>query len=109
MDEAESLCDRLVIMDHGKVVAEGRPRALIAEHAAESVIEIQGAGNEIGSFLAARGVRFEDLGARIVVYTEEQGKLKNEIRDRFCHDSCLFRAGNLEDVFLRLTGRDLRE
>jgi lipooligosaccharide transport system ATP-binding protein len=49
------------------------------------------------------------LGERVVIYTDSRGELEKEVRDRFCMESCLFRAGNLEDVFLRLTGRGLRE
>jgi lipooligosaccharide transport system ATP-binding protein len=109
MDEAESLCDRLLIMDHGRIIAEGRPRGLIDEHAAESVIEIEGPGEALRSYIREHNVRHDDLGGRIIIFTEADGDLENEVRDRFCTASCLFRAGNLEDVFLRLTGRELRE
>jgi lipooligosaccharide transport system ATP-binding protein len=109
MSEAESLCDRLVIMDQGRIIAEGRPRGLIAEHAAESVIEIEAPGEELIGYVKEHNVRHDDLGARIIIYAERNGKLENEVRERFCRESCRFRAGNLEDVFLRLTGRELRE
>ncbi len=109
MHEAESLCDRLLIMDHGKIISEGRPRNLIAEHAAESVIEIDGAGEDLRHYVRDRGIRHDDLGERMILYTTANGELENEIRRRFCVEACLFRAGNLEDVFLRLTGRELRE
>jgi lipooligosaccharide transport system ATP-binding protein len=109
MDEAESLCDRLVIMDHGKIISEGRPDAMIAEHAAESVIEIQGSGEALRDYVKTHGVKHDDLGERFILYTEPNGRLENDVRQRFCMESCLFRAGNLEDVFLRLTGRELRE
>ncbi len=109
MNEAESLCDRLLIMDHGRIIAEGRPRDLIAEHAADSVIEIDGPGEDLRRFIRERAVSHDDLGERMILYTEADGELENEIRRRFCVEACLFRAGNLEDVFLRLTGRELRE
>jgi lipooligosaccharide transport system ATP-binding protein len=109
MDEAESLCDRLLIMDHGRILAQGRPRDLIAEHAADSVIEIEGSGADLRDYVREHGVRHDDLGGRIIVYAEADGSLEGEIRKRFCSASCLFRPGNLEDVFLRLTGRELRE
>ncbi len=111
MDEAESLCDRLMIMDHGKIIAEGRPGDLIFEHAAESVIEIENPINELRSYLKSLYVRHDDLGDRIVVYADSGGRLEREVRRWFCGDSspCRFRSGNLEDVFLRLTGRELRE
>ncbi len=109
MDEAESLCDRLVIMDHGRIMAEGRPRSLIAEHASENVIEIEEPGAALKQFVRERGVKHDDLGGRMIIYTAADGELENEVRRRFCTESCRFRAGNLEDVFLRLTGRELRE
>ncbi len=109
MDEAESLCDRLLIMDHGRIIAQGRPRELIAEHAAESVIEIETPGQELRDYLRRHPVKHDDLGERVIIYAETDGELDKEVRERFCMASCLFRAGNLEDVFLRLTGRELRE
>jgi lipooligosaccharide transport system ATP-binding protein len=109
MSEAETLCDRLVIMDHGRIIAEGRPRSLITEHAAESVIEIENPGETLKAFVKEHNVRHDDLGARIIIYAERNGELENEVRERFCRESCRFRTGNLEDVFLRLTGRELRE
>jgi len=109
MEEAESLCNRLVIMDQGRIIARGRPRDLIEEHAAESVIEIEGPGEELKTYVRQGNVKYDDLGERILIYTDSRGDLENEVRNRFCMESCLFRAGNLEDVFLRLTGRELRE
>ncbi len=109
MEEAESLCNRLLIMDKGRIIAQGRPRDLIEEHAAESVIEIEGPGEDLKSYVRQGDVKHDDLGERILIYTDSRGDLENEVRNRFCMESCLFRAGNLEDVFLRLTGRELRE
>jgi lipooligosaccharide transport system ATP-binding protein len=109
MEEAESLCNHLVIMDRGRIIAQGKPRDLIAEHAAESVIEIQGPDEDLKGYLRQENVNHDDLGERVVIYTDSRGELEKEVRDRFCMESCLFRAGNLEDVFLRLTGRGLRE
>jgi lipooligosaccharide transport system ATP-binding protein len=109
MDEAESLCDRLLIMDHGRILSQGRPRELIEEHAADSVIEIEGPGADLRDYIRERDVRHDDLGGRIIVYAEANGALEREVREKFCSASCLFRTGNLEDVFLRLTGRELRE
>ncbi len=109
MDEAESLCDRLLIMDHGRIVVEGRPRVLITDHAADSIIEIEGAGEELRSYVKDRDVKHDDLGERMIIYADPGGELEHEVRTKFCMASCLFRVGNLEDVFLRLTGRELRE
>jgi lipooligosaccharide transport system ATP-binding protein len=109
LDEAESLCDRLVIMDHGRIISEGKPRELITQHVSESVIEIEGPSKELREYLAERHIRHEDLGGRVIIFVDNGGKVEQEVRERFCMESCLFRAGNLEDVFLRLTGRELRE
>ena len=109
MDEAENLCERLVIMDHGRIISEGRPRELITRHAAESVIEIDGPGEDLKDYIREKKVEHDDLGERIIIYAEPHGELESQIRERFCVESCRFRAGNLEDVFLRLTGRGLRE
>jgi lipooligosaccharide transport system ATP-binding protein len=109
MDEAESLCDRLLIMDHGRILAQGLPRDLIAEHAADSVIEIEGPGADLRDYIRARDVKHDDLGGRIIIYAQANGTLESEVREKFCSAACLFRTGNLEDVFLRLTGRELRE
>ena len=109
MEEAERLCDRLLIMDRGKIIAEGRPEALKAEYAAGNVIEIEQADEPLKRFVRERSLRYEALGDRIIIYSEAGGELEKEVRDRFCRKHCLFRPGNLEDVFLRLTGRGLRE
>jgi lipooligosaccharide transport system ATP-binding protein len=109
MDEAENLCNRLAIMDHGRIIAEGRPRDLISEHAAESVIEIDGPGEDLRKYIREHGVEHDDLGERLIIYAKPQGELERVVREKFCVESCRFRAGNLEDVFLRLTGRELRE
>jgi lipooligosaccharide transport system ATP-binding protein len=109
MDEAENLCNRLVILDHGRIIAEGRPRELITRYAAESVIEIDGPGENLKKYIKEHQVEHDDLGERIIIYAEPRGELESRIRENFCMESCRFRAGNLEDVFLRLTGRELRE
>ena len=109
MDEAAYLCNRLVIMDHGKIITEGHPRDLIIEHAAENVVEVEGADQELRRFVRKSNMNYDELEERIIIYTENHEKLNKQFRERFCMDSCLYRAGNLEDVFLRLTGRELRE
>lgn len=109
MDEAENLCDRLAIMDQGKIIAEGRPRELINQYASESVIEIEGPDEKLKKYIRDNEVEHDDLGERVIIYAEPRGQLENLIREKFCVESCRFRAGNLEDVFLRLTGRELRE
>lgn len=109
MEEAEKLCDRLVIVDHGKILVEGTPKELITRHAGERVIEVVGPGAALGAFLTENRVSFDDLGKRLIIYLEADGDLEEVIRRDHCHDRCTFRSGTLEDVFLRLTGRGLRE
>ena len=109
MDEAENLCDRLVILDQGRIITEGRPRDLIKEYAGESVIDIEGPSEELKKYAREHAVECDDLGDRLIIYAEPRGELESRIREEFCMESCRFRAGNLEDVFLRLTGRGLRE
>jgi lipooligosaccharide transport system ATP-binding protein len=109
MDEAEYLCDRLVILDQGRIITEGQPRDLIKKYAGESVIEIEGPSEELRKYVKEHAVESDDLGERLIIYAEPRGELESRIREDFCLESCRFRAGNLEDVFLRLTGRELRE
>jgi lipooligosaccharide transport system ATP-binding protein len=109
MEEAERLCDRLVIIDHGKILVEGTPEELKARYAGERVIEIIAPQEELAGFLTANQISFDDLGKRFVVYLAADGNLEEQIRRDYCLDRCTFRSGTLEDVFLRLTGRELRE
>ncbi|MGD8367713.1 MAG: ABC transporter ATP-binding protein [Desulfobacterales bacterium] len=109
MEEAAQLCDRLVIVDHGKILVDGSPEALIAAHAGRHVIEVDGPEDRLRSFIAEKGLAHDDLGNRLILYTSEDSSLNDTIRDQFCMNKCTFRNGTLEDVFLRLTGRELRE
>jgi len=109
MEEASRLCDRLVIFDGGKILVEGSPQDLIAKHAGRHVIEIGGPDQSLRDYLKARQVPHDDLGQRIILYTPDGQDISAGIRENFCHEKCTFRNGTLEDVFLRLTGRELRE
>jgi lipooligosaccharide transport system ATP-binding protein len=109
MDEAARLCDRLVIMDHGRILVEGAPEALVAEHAGRQVMEIEDPAPGLIRFLADRGVRYDDLGRRLLAYDETEDGLFDEVCKRFSPSSRALRPATLEDVFLRLTGRELRE
>ena len=109
MEEAAQLCDRLVIVDHGRVLVNGAPHALITEHAGGSVIEIEGPDPALRDYIARHAVACDDLGHRIIIYTTEDSELSAIMRDQFCTARCTFRRSTLEDVFLRLTGRELRE
>lgn len=109
MEEASRLCDRLIIMDHGEILVEGKPADLIRKHAGHKIIEVANPGDELREFVRARDFRYDDLGHRILIYGEENDQLFDLIREQYCTENCSFRMSTLEDVFLRLTGRQLRE
>jgi len=109
MEEASRLCDRLIIMDQGKILIEGRPQDLIRDHAGRDIVEVGEPDEELRSFVRDRNLRHEDLGHRLIIYCEQRDQLYRELRERYCHDGCTLRTATLEDVFLKLTGRELRE
>lgn len=110
MDEAAYLCDRLVIMDLGRILVEGSPEKLVQEHAGAQVLQIrvdEGERRELVERLRSGGVDVEDTGDGVMLYAED---------GRLAHAESVLegmqvtrRPGNLEDVFLRLTGRGLRD
>ena len=111
MDEAEQLCDRLVVMDKGVIVAEGSPHSLIEEHTPRDVVEIRfpvGVLETVGDRVVALSDRTEILADRALVYTDNADKTISEITDSALEpETVLARRSTLEDVFLRLTGRTL--
>ncbi len=111
MDEAEQLCDRLVIMDKGKIVAEGSPGELIEQHSRREVLELRfpvGAHEEHADVLNDLAARVEVLPDRVLLYTDDADKTGDEIHERgIFPESTVSRRSTLEDVFLRLTGRTL--
>jgi len=109
MEEASRLCDRLVIVDHGKILVDGSPEALIERHAGSNIIEIEGPDPTLIEYVKENDIGYDDLGRRLILYGTEEKDLNNTIRERFCNDKCIYRNSTLEDVFLRLTGRGLRE
>ncbi|MFA7241749.1 MAG: ATP-binding cassette domain-containing protein [Sulfuricellaceae bacterium] len=110
MEEAERLCDRVAIMDQGRIIVEGAPRALIAQHIEPHVVEVFGDGVE--DWVATHGralcERFEHAGETLFCYTREHDALLRQLSGQ-CELRYLSRPANLEDVFLKLTGRDLRD
>jgi len=111
MDEAEQLCDRLVIMDAGRIVAEGSPAQLIAEHAAREVVEMRfatDADRTRAHDLLATRTRVELAGERLLVYTDDADGVHKSVDAAGIEPaSVLTRRGSLEDVFLIITGRSL--
>jgi len=109
MEEAERLCQRLAIMDRGRIIASGSPRALISEHIESQVVEVHGPGSEEWMAQArALAPRVERAGETVFCYAEEAEPLLAGLRGR-SELAYLHRPANLEDLFLKLTGRDLRD
>jgi lipooligosaccharide transport system ATP-binding protein len=113
MDEAEQLCDRLVVMDKGKIMAEGSPLELIKTYSTKEVLEVRFGSDrnkEVAPMLRAMCSRMEELPDRILMYMEDGEALLEEILNKKLHPTTsLVRRSSLEDVFLRLTGRTLIE
>ncbi|MES2786268.1 MAG: ATP-binding cassette domain-containing protein [Pseudomonadota bacterium] len=110
MDEAERLCTRLLVLDHGRKIAEGKPRDLIAQHLEPDVVEAYGVGalDLVNSPLKSLAARVEVSGETVFFYTQDARQLLQALsahpRLRTLH-----RPANLEDLFLKLTGRQIRE
>ncbi|MFT4657310.1 MAG: lipooligosaccharide transport system ATP-binding protein [Ilumatobacter sp.] len=113
MDEAEQLCDRLVVMDSGHIVAEGSPQGLISQHVRREVLEVRfGHGKNVEQVAKLDGIgdRIEVLPDRLLIYTDDgDGALSELHRRDVVPESSLVRRSSLEDVFLKLTGRTLVE
>jgi len=111
MDEAEQLCDRLVVMDKAKIAAEGTPRELIAKYSTREVLELRLAADEapdIHGRLDGIADRIEVLPDRVLLYTADGEVAAEAVHRRGLRpESSLVRRGTLEDVFLRMTGRSL--
>ena len=110
MDEAERLCSRLLVLDHGKKIAEGKPRDLIAQHLEPDVVEVYGNGalTLADSPLKALASRVEVSGETVFFYTQDAKPLLQALSAQ-PHLRTLHRPANLEDLFLKLTGRQIRE
>lgn len=113
MDEAEQLCDRLVVVDHGRIMAEGSPAELIRQYSSREVLELRFGSDrneEVAAALEGSGDRIEVLPDRILVYTADGEAELERISAAGLHPvTSLVRRSSLEDVFLRLTGRTLIE
>lgn len=109
MDEAEHLCDRLVIMDHGKILLEGIPRELVRDLIGANVIEISPFDEKAEAFIKGRGLKYEKTLTHLYVYVKNGEQEFREITERTPQGSATLRTANLEDVFLKTTGRELRD
>jgi lipooligosaccharide transport system ATP-binding protein len=115
MDEAEQLCDRLVVMDKAKIVAEGSPQQLIQQYSTKEVAEFRFAldvaesmDGQLDALLDGLATRVEKLPDRVLLYADDGEEVVTAARQRGVHpETVLVRRSTLEDVFLRLTGRTL--
>jgi lipooligosaccharide transport system ATP-binding protein len=109
MDEAFRLCDRLMIMDHGRILVEGKPADLIRQYVGQDVIEVADPDEALRAYVRSHQLLHEDFGHRMIIYESNGGNLYQEISKHYCQEGCILRMATLEDVFLKLTGRELRE
>ncbi len=109
MEEAERLCDRVGIVDHGRLIAADAPSSLTADNLEPHVLEVRGEGSAAGLEAAqAAGLRTEAAGDSALIYSHDE-RAVYDLAHKLATTDWLLRRRNLEDVFLRLTGRDLRD
>ncbi len=108
LEEAERLCDRLVIMDNGKILVEGKPDELIRKYAGVDVVETDNNSAAVAC-LSSAGEKYEVVGDMIQVYTDNVQKITSTLIEECRLEKIIARRATLEDVFLKLTGRKLRE
>jgi lipooligosaccharide transport system ATP-binding protein len=108
LDEAERLCDRLVIMDNGKILVEGAPADLIRQHVSHEIVEVE-ASEDVIACLTDLKIPFEKTGDMIQIATDSARDIARTILERCRPEKVITRPATLEDVFLKLTGRTLRE
>jgi lipooligosaccharide transport system ATP-binding protein len=109
MEEATQLCDRVVVMDDGKILLEGAPLDLVEREVGRTVVEAWNYGEEFAHFMRALPGRLEEVGDRLYFYPKEGDHIERIFEERFPHQERLIRRATLEDVFLKLTGRALRD
>jgi len=108
LDEAARLCDRLVIMDNGKILVEGTPVDLVKEYVGNEIVEIEKT-DEVLSCLSRNNIPFEAIGDSVQVATDSSREIAKILFDQCSPHKVLTRPATLEDVFLKLTGRKLKE
>jgi len=108
LDEAARLCDRLVIMDNGKILVEGSPAGLVKEYGGNEIVEVE-KSEEVLSCLLQKNIPFEVIGESVQVATGSSRDVARILFDTCSPNKILTRPATLEDVFLKLTGRKLRE
>jgi lipooligosaccharide transport system ATP-binding protein len=109
MEEAAQLCDRIILIDDGRILREGTPAGLIEEEVGRSVLEAWSYPPEFAAFLREFPGRLEEVGDRLYFYPRDGEGIERTLEARFPDQERLIRRATLEDVFLKLTGRALRE
>jgi lipooligosaccharide transport system ATP-binding protein len=109
MDEAQTLCDRLVIMDRGRILVVGPPAELVRSRVGREVVEVWGYPQALVQHATRAGWSFETDTDRLFIYTDSGEAVFRDIAGRYPSERCTVRMAGLEDLFLRLTGRELRE
>jgi lipooligosaccharide transport system ATP-binding protein len=108
MEEAAQLCDRVVIMDGGRIL-RGPPQALVDREVGRTVVEAWNYDEDFASYLRGMPGRLEEVGDRLYFYPGEGDHIERLLEERFPQQERLIRRATLEDVFLKLTGRALRD
>ena len=108
LDEAARLCDRLVIMDNGKILVEGTPKDLVRQYVGNEVVEVEKT-DEVLSCLSKNTIPFEAIGDSVQVATDSSREIAKILFDQCSPHNVMTRPATLEDVFLKLTGRKLKE
>lgn len=108
MEEAHQLCDRLVIMDHGRILVNGTPEELIKKYIGKDVLELV-SKEDLMPYFQEKGLEVERFYDKLYVFVDEPEEILSSVRKKFEVESSLIRRATLEDVFLKLTGRGLRE
>jgi lipooligosaccharide transport system ATP-binding protein len=109
MDEAQQLCDRLVIMEKGKILVEGQPMGLISQHVGSGVVEVLAPDDALDLWLKRGAWAYERAGDRVYLYTDDNRQVRELILREHPSANVIIRDATLEDVFLKLTGRGLRD
>lgn len=109
MEEAARLCDRLVVMDKGKILEQGTPQGLVEKHVAKGVLEIPADAGVIAQLKMMDSTVFDEIGGRLHIYTDEPETILAELQKKQTIQRSVIRDATLEDVFFRLTGRELRD
>jgi lipooligosaccharide transport system ATP-binding protein len=109
MEEAAQLCDRVIVIDNGQVLLEGTPEELVRREVGRGVIEVWNYGPDLAAALRELAGRLEEVGDRLYFYPEDEDAVERLLESRFPHQERLHRRATLEDVFLKRTGRALRD